>query len=372
MKKFYFVRAITTVAVFAFMALRVFAQPAGANMSNAINLGTLSPGVSFSDTKNNSTANGYGNDMGQPSDDIYYKFSLSSSAEVSISHCSSAFDTYMHLLDFNGNIMVSNDDNGPLCPTLQSSVKMQLNAGTYYVVSEGYYTNSGDINTVISLPSGNGGMIIDSLTYTQHIDAYLENINKTYIPTGILYERAYPWASLFSFNGSSSSDTSNYEHFLRAYEELRIASYTPQQIPHPDSIPSLLKQAYQLNNYPIGVLLYDFNTIDTMAVQNNQFYVSNQKLYDVNGRSSSPYIANTAAVISILGKFGRLGTNTFTLPSNYYFSNKGLSINSLSVDFDNGGGYISLLPGGSLTVNYSGTGDKNIKYILYLSNGQTL
>ncbi|MHB1176926.1 MAG: hypothetical protein ACYCZO_01190 [Daejeonella sp.] len=63
---------ILPVILFLCLQISAFAQPTGANMANAINAGSLSPGVTFSDTKNNSPANGYGNDMGQPSDDIMY------------------------------------------------------------------------------------------------------------------------------------------------------------------------------------------------------------------------------------------------------------------------------------------------------------
>ncbi len=93
----------------------VFGQIVGANMGNPVNIGTLLPGQSFSDTKNNSPSNGYRNDYGQPSDDIYYKFVLSTAGEVSISTCGSNFDTYVHLLNSAGTSIISNDDNGPLC-----------------------------------------------------------------------------------------------------------------------------------------------------------------------------------------------------------------------------------------------------------------
>ncbi len=50
----------------------------------------------FNDSKNNG---GYGNNYGQASDDIFYKFSINATTQISISLCSSGFDTYMHLLD---------------------------------------------------------------------------------------------------------------------------------------------------------------------------------------------------------------------------------------------------------------------------------
>lgn len=125
----------------------------GSLFSNAINVGVLSSGASYSDTKNNTPGNGYGNELGQPSEDIFYKFTLNSSTltEVTISHCGSAFDTYLHLLDAAGNSIATNDDSGPACAGLQSSIRIALGSGTYYVVSEGYSSYSGDIITQISV-----------------------------------------------------------------------------------------------------------------------------------------------------------------------------------------------------------------------------
>lgn len=128
-----------------------YAQPAGANMYNPINVGTLNVGNTYTDTKNNSTVNGFENNIGQASDDIYYLFTISTASKVNLSHCASGFDTYMHLLDVNGNTIASNDDNGPLCSGLTSSISVSLAAGTYFVVSEGYGTNAGNITTAITL-----------------------------------------------------------------------------------------------------------------------------------------------------------------------------------------------------------------------------
>jgi len=121
---------------------------AGATMATAIDAGLIDVGVSFTDRRNNTCT---GNEIGQASEDIFYKFTLNKSAEVRVSHCGSSFDTYIHLLNSSGSILYSNDDNGPECTGLQASIRANLSAGTYYVVSEGYGSNSGDIITKIGL-----------------------------------------------------------------------------------------------------------------------------------------------------------------------------------------------------------------------------
>ncbi len=122
---------------------------AGSTINAPIDVGTLESGRVFRSTRDNSRC--YGNDIGQASNDIYYKIVLSSASELSISHCGSTIDTYMHLLDASGNTIQVNNDDGPLCSGAAASMKVSLGAGTYYVVSEGFGNASGMITTSIQI-----------------------------------------------------------------------------------------------------------------------------------------------------------------------------------------------------------------------------
>jgi RHS repeat-associated protein len=143
---------VVSFLAFCLLSISSVAQPVGANMNNPIVMGNYAGGsFSYSDTKNNSTSNGYLNDYGQASDDIYYRFTVQGSTTITISHCGSGFDTYMHLLDASGGFITNNDDNGPLCSGVTASISTTLAAGTYYIVAEGYYTNAGNITTTVNL-----------------------------------------------------------------------------------------------------------------------------------------------------------------------------------------------------------------------------
>jgi RHS repeat-associated protein len=148
----FFKRPYLVALAIACLPLLVKAQPVGANMSNPVVIGTYGAGTfNYTDTKNNSTANGYLNDYGQASDDIYYKFIVQGSTQITISHCGSGFDTYMWLLNSAGGVVASDDDNGPACTGTAASITTTLAAGTYYIVSEGYSTYTGNITTAASL-----------------------------------------------------------------------------------------------------------------------------------------------------------------------------------------------------------------------------
>lgn len=59
--------------------------------------------------------------------------------------------------------------------------------------------------------------------YVQKVDSMTANLNKSFITTGILYDRAPPLSNLDLFN--AQIDTSDYEFFSQAYFELFYAAY---------------------------------------------------------------------------------------------------------------------------------------------------
>ncbi|NDP22619.1 MAG: hypothetical protein GZ091_16290 [Paludibacter sp.] len=120
------------------------------SMIKPVEVGVKTSSFTYIDTKN--TAN-FGNDYGQGSNEVYYKFTITQAMDVKISHCDSElWDTYVHLLDANGNLIDENDDDWEYeyCSNPMNSFlnRSSLPAGTYYVVSEGYSQN-GNITTTI-------------------------------------------------------------------------------------------------------------------------------------------------------------------------------------------------------------------------------
>ncbi|MDR1153692.1 MAG: FG-GAP-like repeat-containing protein [Bacteroidales bacterium] len=144
----------------------------GENMPNTITAGSFGKSFQYSDTQNTeSRPNFY---HGRTANDVFYRFTLTQKMLVTMTHCGSSLDTYMHLLDASGNLITSNDNwsgEGACGSTLHSFIQRELAAGTYYVVSEGYRQN-GNIQTNIS-----GVIPGDSRTYpivagAPHVSAF--------------------------------------------------------------------------------------------------------------------------------------------------------------------------------------------------------
>ncbi|MBK6839918.1 MAG: proprotein convertase P-domain-containing protein [Bacteroidetes bacterium] len=129
----------------------------GSSFANPIIIGQAPCSTAaYTNTQTNSTANCFTNNYSgannQASPDIWYQFTLASSATVQVSHCTGTVlsDSYLHILNSAGTQLFFNDDNGPLCTGLKASISATLAAGTYYVVSEGYNTGVGAITTTIN------------------------------------------------------------------------------------------------------------------------------------------------------------------------------------------------------------------------------
>jgi PKD repeat protein len=103
----------------------------------------------YNQTVSNATTftNAYTGANNQASPDVFYRFTTGSCIDsIKISTCLSGFDTYIHLLNSAGTNIASNDDDGPYCIGTRASLKSAvLPNTTYYVVVEGYGTNTGSI-----------------------------------------------------------------------------------------------------------------------------------------------------------------------------------------------------------------------------------
>ena len=197
-------------------------------------------------------------------------------------------------------------------------------------------------------------------SYRYRMDSLLTTLNKTQVPTAILYDRVFPLARLDVF-GQTAADTSRFEHFLQANQELYYASYSYTGLDASANLRERAAQQQQAGIVPIGLLHYRFNLLDTLAVQNNQFSQpggNGGALYDVAGRSGSPYLTRETLVAAALVESAPAGTVQFKLPTNFRFDNTGNAVQSLTLNFNDGTPSATLLPGGAgVYKSYSAAGN---------------
>ncbi|MDR0507888.1 MAG: FG-GAP-like repeat-containing protein [Dysgonamonadaceae bacterium] len=141
----------TFAALMLFLSVESVCCQTGNTMANPIIVGSFIEAFNYSNTQ--STSKFTNNYNGRSTDDVFYKFTIGKKMLVTLTHCGSMLqETSMHLLDASGNVATVIGDyfGDGACPEPHHPfIQKELNAGTYYVVSEGLY-RSGLITTRIS------------------------------------------------------------------------------------------------------------------------------------------------------------------------------------------------------------------------------
>ncbi|MGN6647559.1 MAG: DNRLRE domain-containing protein [Cytophaga sp.] len=181
----------------------------GSSFEFPFNAGTIAQGASYSNTQSNVTSNGFDNDLGNASDDIYYAFTISSTSLVTVDHClSDLSDTYLYLLKSDKQVVTYDDDFGPSCSSYKASISVNLSAGTYYIVSEGYSTNAGNITTRISVSAATGSPVARTAAVDDQNQTYVMPADVTASPAaGAVVSYPNPVKSYLNFGEKVQSYT---------------------------------------------------------------------------------------------------------------------------------------------------------------------
>jgi len=138
-------------------------------------------------------------------------------------------------------------------------------------------------------------LLVDSIEpeigIAQMFDSCYKNLNLDYATTGLLIDKAIPTINVQAYSGLTG-DTILSDNFAwrRAYGTLRRAFIDSTEAF--DTLEKVigLMEAYQDSGYmPIGIINYQYNRIKSTAIEDSLIYVSGIQLFDVSGRTESPY-----------------------------------------------------------------------------------
>ena len=202
--------------------------------------------------------------------------------------------------------------------------------------------------------------LMDSLT------AYL---NKGPIATGILYDRAYPIAALHSF-GVRRADTTSNAHIQQAHLELWMAAYNRNTFRYtPNGLREQADKLVRHDSIPLAVLDYQFNWLDTLALQDGLITLQQGRFYDAPSPSRSPYFLRNLTLAAPMVDTLRQLSTTFVLPNSLLLTNRSRQVTNVVVDFDNAGPNQFLVPGQAVSLTYPGSGPKVLWMTVLFNDG---
>ncbi|MDR1345460.1 MAG: hypothetical protein LBK03_01990, partial [Bacteroidales bacterium] len=202
--------------------------------------------------------------------------------------------------------------------------------------------------------------------YTACFDSLYQNVKFSDAPYGILYDRVVPFARLQQF-GITNSDTSSYWHFIQAYSELQRAAVAPQK-ELPLTVDKLKAMAVEAT-IPIGIINFDYSSLDTDAYHTGRLYRSNGLWHENSSIQGNLFTVHHAVVAAPLRQVLVGSTFDFMLAAGIVFSSQGAGISRVSIDFDNGNGLQVIGLDRKITVSYTSFGLKKMKFVITLADG---
>jgi len=337
---------LLTICVFLLSSAFAFGQ-VGSTISNSIDMGVLSLGT-YTRTNSNDPVNGYGDyftgTYNQPSDDIFYKFRITQTIDVSISTVDSELqDTYLHLLDSTG-VVIADDDDGDFSGTGYSRISQSLKPGVYYFVAEGAGDNYGGITSTVTLTPFARDLQPRNLNVTRYANS--TSLYKLYLDAfniGLTNSGVYKMNFYLSTDATYSSD----DALLGSYYTTDVEGNIPWQFTTSITIPS---SYYGLNCYVIAILDPDNTVFETN--EGNNTCVASLAVMDGNSLINPYRLGGITTSKTVTGSnvLSRSYGNYYTGPNNqvsddvfyqfYISSNLTVSFNLSNSDFDT---YIHLL-----------------------------
>lgn len=210
---------------------------------------------------------------------------------------------------------------------------------------------------VIAQPTGT-----DSLS--QKLTSIFANVDKSQVPTGYLYEAGIRFLEPGYYNGiRSDSNLTDMDvlRYLRA--QLRSSRvYGQDTLPGVAAFNARIKGASAAAGgaIPIAVEYMPYASIAPNALQDNLLTVQNEQVYDVAGRSQSPYQTNVLFAAAPALAYSPTNNVSFLFRRNLYLRSAGV-VPTLYLDFDDGRGYQLVTWGQALATSYSTAGTKRVK-----------
>ena len=207
---------------------------------------------------------------------------------------------------------------------------------------------------------------IDTIPYYTKINSVFANVNTSTITTGCLRDYGIDFLNLDNYTGTAVNDS----NFVGLIEWRNLyASIYSEQINSNANLLYLDTLNKVFNNYaapslPISftTLYFTYQYLDSNAVTNHLMTVTNNQIFDVAGRTQSPYDKEDLFAIAPIRQSVNIGTNQLEFPSALFFGNSAKTISTIQVDPLGTGTYQTATVNTPFNVTYDTAGFYNINH----------
>jgi len=202
----------------------------------------------------------------------------------------------------------------------------------------------------------------DSTTIQGLLQYIMQPLDKNQIPNGYLEEYGFPAISMATYNGVLSA---NNRFELNSWRLMYFQLFTgwSRATTNPMIPISSVNNTIKINTSPslpiaIPLLIGAYNTVKSNAFSSNllSYNASQRKVYDVPGRTQSPYESKRLFAAVPVNQYSTDGSESFIYRSNMVWGNTTLTISQLQINFGNGSGLQTLTANTPINIYYADTG----------------
>ncbi|MDH3215426.1 MAG: T9SS type A sorting domain-containing protein [Candidatus Krumholzibacteria bacterium] len=199
----------------------------------------------------------------------------------------------------------------------------------------------------------------------------LSAVDRSKLPTGILYDRVLPISRIEAHDGGEASRSVTLAQWKQLYHEIWGASLQEPSWPHLTSILDAEKQRIREGVFPLVFMNFKYNRIRPTAFADGSLVIRDQRLVETG--VGDPFLESRVFAVASLKDYTHRGEQvSFVLERDRYLTNDGVPPREIQVDFADGMGYRSVNFGRRYSVRYAETGRKTIKVNVAFTDDSTL
>lgn len=215
----------------------------------------------------------------------------------------------------------------------------------------------------------------DTTTYYGKMNYVFYYVDKSQVATGLLRDYGIEFNNLDNYTGAILNDTNFVA--LDDWRTLYTSLYSSQinsnaGMLYLDTINRLIN-SYNYSSMPVTFIGFDYNynKLRDDAITSNLLSVANDRLYDVSGRTQSPYETKELFAMAPIRQAVFTGSTQFMFRPELFLSNTGKTISAIAYDATGGSSYQAAAFNTPFTLSYSSSGFYNFNIRITYTDGST-
>lgn len=215
----------------------------------------------------------------------------------------------------------------------------------------------------------------DTTQYFGKMNYIFQNVNKSLVTSGFLKDYGIEFLNLDNYKGNGLHD-SNFVS-IDEWRVLYSSLYSSQvngnaNMLYLDTINRLIKK-YNYTTMPITFagLYYSYQRFRDDAVTANLMSITNGRLYDVAGRTQSPYQTEELFAVAPTRQALFTGNNNIIFRPELFKTNTGKTISSIAIDTATGSSYVIVPLNTPFNLTYNTKGFYNLNIKIVYTDGTT-